>query len=168
MTSLDASEALGTFGSTESTWGQVRHFSWLICEPRRGELGHRFVTAVYRFAPAMMPAGGVPRVDLATIATCRDQMDLLMRSGIPSVLLWSIQREDVLAILDQVMALANHPTQLLSRCVLPIVACDCLSRGGELALAETGVSVFLRHPEDLPKFAPVVQAHFASFAGGVK
>ncbi|KAA1260718.1 hypothetical protein LF1_32590 [Rubripirellula obstinata] len=116
----------------------------------------------------MTPAGSVPSIRSISLLQGRESVASLVRSGNPSVLLWHFQHEDVLTVLDQVILLANHSNLTLGSGVLPIVACDRLSRAGELALAEIGVSVFLRHPEDLPKFGPLIQAHFASFDGGLK
>lgn len=149
--------------SSDLGCGQPQTCSWLICEH-----GQRFVDVVNRFAPAMTPIGAVASTHSVEIADCEDQLELMIRSGSPSVILWSIRREDILMVLDQAIALASHPTQILTRCILPIVACDRFGPSGELALAETGISVFLRHPEDLPKFAPLIEAHFASFASGLK
>ncbi|WP_068262171.1 hypothetical protein [Rubripirellula obstinata] len=154
MTAADPSEAIS---------GQVSLCPWLICDDQ-----NRFVDVAFRFAPAMTPAGSVPSIRSISLLQGRESVASLVRSGNPSVLLWHFQHEDVLTVLDQVILLANHSNLTLGSGVLPIVACDRLSRAGELALAEIGVSVFLRHPEDLPKFGPLIQAHFASFDGGLK
>ncbi len=160
MNATDASDALVN---------QVRHCSWLICEDEP-----RFVDIAFRFAPEMTPLGSVASIRSTTLVNCRESVESLIRLNEPSVLLWHLQGEDVLAVLDQVIWLANHSDSVLGRSsvlgrrILPIVACDHLGRAGELAMAEAGVSVFLRHPEDLPKYGPLIQAHFASFAGGLK
>ena len=150
--------------------GQVRYCPWLICEDSQ-----RFSTAAKRFASGMIsPAAvssaplAVPSVQATTLANFGEQVEPLIGSGVPCVVLWHFQRADLLTVLDQVMSLARDSRLILGRRVLPIVACDWLGRDEELALAEIGVSVFVRHPEDLLKFAPVIQAHFASFASGLK
>jgi hypothetical protein len=147
----------------ETVLDQAPHYPWLICE---GD--HRFTTAAYRFAAEMMPTDGVPTITTTTIDDGRAAVEQMLRSASPWVLIWSIRGEEILPVLDQMMVVAKHPNQVLRRCAFPIVACDRLGQVGKLALAEVGVSAFLRHPEDLKAFAAVIQAHFASSTGGLK
>ena len=147
--------------------GQVRYCPWLVCESTP-----RFTAAANRFAPEMAPAGAVPSVQRTTLANFREEVEPLIETFIgacvPCVVLWHFQRAEVLAVLDQVMSLAKDHNLAMGRRVLPVIACEWMGRAEELALAEIGVSVFVRHPEDLLRYASVVQAHFASFANGLK
>ena len=141
---------------------------WMVCET-----GVRWTTAAYRFAPQMTmsqttPDRDTPSVIRVTIDQCRSSVDPILQRETPCVLIWAIDPPEMLTVLDLVISTARRWPCSWRRCVIPMVASDRLSRSGRLALAEAGIGVFLRHPEELPKYGRMIQAHFASFACGLK
>jgi hypothetical protein len=97
-----------------------------------------------------------------------DTTDSPIANPLPWVLIWSIQPNEVPLVIDQAIELNGKPSNVMSRLVMPIVACDRLDSTGRMALGESGVSLFLRHPEDLARFAVVIGAHFRTLAEGLK
>ena len=64
---------------------------WLICET-----GSRWLSAVRRFGPDMLPADLIPKVESAT----RDEILSGLSLSEPSIVLWEVGRDSLAAVCD--------------------------------------------------------------------
>ena len=154
---------------------------WLICQksdrrPDHGITGHgiadrrivnrrvadRWVTAAYRFAPLMMPEDQIPLIQSVSIEASQRSMSQWIQQDQPCLLLWHMEPENYVAILDSIMRIAASPSGKDRHHVMQWVASDQFLRGQKSVLAEIGIQAFLRHPEDLPRYGPLVRSHFSS------
>jgi hypothetical protein len=122
---------------------------WIICET-----GHRWNMAVCRFAPAMMPAPLVPSVFRAKPSNTAAS---ILGDG-PAVVLWEVRRESVVAACDHLFQ-----TAIAAPDALQLVAGPELSDRERVVLSEFRCAAVIRHPEHLPRLAPMIRAYFASF-----
>ncbi len=120
---------------------------WIICES-----SGRWVTAVKRFAPQILPPHGVPCV---VAASAPKVMALLAVPG-PRIILWEIQRDSLVNACECITQAAGSAPDSLQ-----LVACQGLSDRQQIALAELPVAAFVRHPEDLARLKPMIQGYFA-------
>lgn len=121
---------------------------WIVCEQ-----GQRWLTGVRRFASQMMPAPLIasivaadPTKPLAMLATQQQ-----------AIVLWAVQQNALIASCDRIAQVS-----IASPKVLQIVASAELSWQQRLVLSELRASVVIRHIEDLPKLAGLIQGYFAS------
>lgn len=147
------------------TWHDSKRLCrWLIAGQTQP-----WTTTLNRFAPMMCPPKCVASITTVPLGELvpqakawlyNDAADSPNANPLPWILIWSIQPNEVPMVIDQAIELNARPSSVMSRLVMPIVACDRLDSTGRLALGESGVSLFLRHPEDLARFAAVIGAHF--------
>lgn len=124
-----------------------RSAHWIVCES-----SGRWHRAVLRFAPQILVAPRLPRIVSASVP---EAMTLLGLPG-PKVILWEFQRQSLVKgceCLTQAAKIASGSLQL--------VACQQIGERQQIALSELPVAGFLRHPEDLPRFKPMLQGYFA-------
>ena len=120
---------------------------WIV-----SEVDHRWVTAVRRFAPELMPPPLVPSIVPAESAKART-----MLSGIDTaVVLWEVRRDSLAACFDCVAAVAASSPQ-----VLQLLATPGLSDRERLVLSGFGCAM-LRQPEDLQGLSHLVHGYFAT------
>ena len=156
-----------TMVSDASEWLDQDVRSWIVCES-----GDRWAIAVRRFAPEMM----LPLVP--SIATCtQDQINRVLASqpskgnptqrligsrassiqGTKTVILWEVDKSSLLETCGRLPSLRiSHPETLL------IFAVTELSNQEVRILGEFGFAIMLRHPEELPKLAGLMQGYFAT------
>ena len=122
--------------------------TWLVCEA-----DERWVTAVRRFAPILLPPPLVPRIIDADAATTNEQVVAL--GDQPTIVLWESCGESLLPVCDRLIqtAAANPRT-------LQLVAAPNRSAGECEVLSELPCTAILRHPEDLAGLASMVRAYF--------
>lgn len=120
---------------------------WLICE-----MGSRWLTAVRRFGPEMIPEALVPRVESAS----RDEILASLNLLEPSVVLWETSRDTLAASCD---SLAR--TAAINPRVLQIIACHQLTHREQLCLTPFPVAAMVHQPEELPRLTPMIHLHFA-------
>jgi len=120
---------------------------WLICES-----SHRWLTAVRRFGPEMIPSRFVLKLDSA------NQDEILTRAARlePCVILWEARSETLAATFH---ALAH--TAAVNSEVLQIVACHQLSCRERLCLSPLPVAAMVNQPEELPRLTRMIHLHFA-------
>lgn len=120
---------------------------WIV-----SEVDHRWVTAVRRFAPELLPAPLVPSIVPAESAKVRT-----MLSGIDkAVVLWEVRRDSLAACCDGVAAVAVSSPR-----VLQLLATPGLSDRERLALSQFGCAMMIRHPEDLQGLSRLIHGYFA-------
>lgn len=122
----------------------------------------RWTAAIHRFSPAMMPENLIASIASVRLEDWRDSLDDSLRNRQPSLLLWHGEPGDFITILDQITTISRWQTRNATHLILPVMAGDRFTLGQQLALAEIGIRVFLRHPEDLPRYGPLVRHHFAT------
>jgi hypothetical protein len=121
---------------------------WIVCEA-----ADRWLRAVRRFAPQMMPRSLIPAIEPAESAKVQQAL-----SGHRlAVVLWEV-RPDSLA--DSCDCLAR--TAIASPNVLQLVAGSGLSDLDQIVLTEFQTAASINHPEDLPRLARMIQGYFAT------
>ena len=120
---------------------------WLLCES-----GNRWLTAVRRFGPEMVPAELVPKVESAS----RDEILVNLSRSESSVVLWEARSESLVANCD---SLAR--TAAVNPRALQIIACHQLTYRGQLCLTPLRVAAMVHHPEEFPRLARMIHLHFA-------
>jgi len=121
---------------------------WVVCEAT-----DRWLTAIRRFAPEMMPAPLIPAIQPVEPPKARE---LLAGEGGPAVILWEVG--DSLAAACDCLA----RTAITSPQLLQWVAGPALSDRERIMLSEFGCAAVIRHPEDLPKLTRMVHVYFAT------
>ena len=122
--------------------------SWLVCES-----GQRWVTAVRRFSPELMPRPLVPEIvpvdpkqAIAKLSASRDR---------PTVVLWESSAGSLLPVCDQIIAAASaHPKSL------QLVAATDRSERERGILMEMPCTTLVRHPEDLARLKGMIRSYF--------
>ena len=121
---------------------------WIV-----SEVENRWVTAVRRFAPEMMPRPLILSIVPAPIPKAR-----AMLAGIgKAVVLWEVRRESLAACCDSLAAVAISSPQ-----VLQLLAVSGLSDRERLMLSEFRCAAMIRQPEDLPSLSRMIHGYFAS------
>ena len=121
---------------------------WLVCES-----GHRWFSAVARFAPQLMPK---PLLASITPAAPADVVSLSAGSA-RAVVLWEVDRSNLAVACDWLIETAiGRPA------MLRITVGTGLSDGERLVLSELGSATTLQHPEQLPRLETMIKAHFAT------
>ncbi len=120
---------------------------WFICET-----GNRWLTAVRRFGPDMVPAALVPKVK----STSRDEILASLAFCEPSVVLWEV-RQDSLAAHCESLARSTA----ISPQALQIIACHDLTHREQSCLTPFRVAAMIQHPEQLPRLTRMIHLHFA-------
>ncbi len=118
---------------------------WVVCE-----VASRWRTAVRRFIPAMMPPPLIPAILPAEPQTVRE----LVGRG-PAVVLWEVRRESLAASCDGLAEIAIAVPK-----VLQLVAASDLSDRERMLLSEFQCATVIRHPEDVPRLAPMIRNYF--------
>ena len=126
--------------------GRVR--TWLVCES-----GDRWLHAVRRFAPSMMPAPLIA----ATRSTEPAQVTSLLTRQSPAVILWEVEPPSLAIACDY---LAN--TADAAPGVLQLVAGSELTDRERISVMEFPCCATIRHPEDLPGLARLIHGYFAT------
>ncbi len=121
---------------------------WFICET-----GSRWLTAVRRFGPDMVPAALVPKVK----STSRDEILANLSLSEPSVVLWEVRRDSLAAHCDSLARSAAINPQALQ-----IIACHHLSHREQSCLTPFPIAAMVQHPEELPRLTRMIHLHFAS------
>lgn len=120
---------------------------WIV-----SEIESRWVNAVRRFAPEMMPPPLIPSIVPAPTPKAR-----AMLSGIDrAVVLWEVRRESLAASCDCLAAVAFSSPQ-----VLQLLAVSGLSDRERLVLSEFRCAAMIRQPEDLPALSRMIHGYFA-------
>ena len=122
--------------------------TWLVCEADQ-----RWVTAIRRFAPVLMPTPLVPKIIHADAATTIEQVAAL--GDQPTIVLWESRGESLLPVCDQLIQ-----TAAVNPRTLQLVAAPNRSVGECEVLSELPCTAILRHPEDLAGLGPMVRAYF--------
>ena len=121
--------------------------TWLICET-----GSRWLSAVRRFGPDMLPADLIPKVESAT----RDEILSGLSLSEPSIVLWEVSRDSLAAACDSLaQSTAINPRGL------QIVACHHLTNRERWCLTPFPLAAMVNHPEDLPRLTRMIHLHFA-------
>ncbi len=121
--------------------------TWLICET-----GSRWLTAVRRFGPEMVPEELVAKVEAAS----RDEILANLTLSEPSVVLWEIRRDSLAAHCESLArSAAINPK------ALQIIACHHLSHREQSCLTPFAVAAMVQHPEELPRLTRMIHLHFA-------
>ncbi len=117
------------------------------------ESGQRWVSAVRRFSPELMPRPLVPeivQVDpeqlIAKLAAGRDH---------PTVVLWESSAGSLLPVCDQIIAAAQASPKSLQ-----LVAASDRSARERGILMELPCTTLVRHPEDLAGLKEMFRAYF--------
>jgi hypothetical protein len=126
---------------------------WLICET-----GSRWLTAVRRFGPEMVPEDLVPKVESAS----RDEILASLSLAEPSIVLWEARRESLAANCE---SLAR--TSAVNPRALQIIACHHLTRREQLCLTPFSVAAMIQHPEELPRLTRMIHLHFARWTQSI-
>ncbi len=126
---------------------------WIVCES-----GDRWLQALGRFAPGLMPH---PLVATVTPAEADSQgpdgLAALLAGQERAVVLWEVQRSHLLRCCDGLAATASRQPKILQ-----LVAAGGLSECELIALTEFNAAVTLRHPEQLPSLAAMIHGYFAN------
>ncbi len=121
---------------------------WIV-----SEVENRWLTAVRRFAPDMMPRPLIPSIVPAPTPKAR-----AMLVGIDkAVVLWEVRRESLATCCDCLAAVASSSPQ-----VLQLLAVSGLSDRERLVLSEFPCAAMIRQPEDLPGLSQMIHGYFAS------
>lgn len=121
--------------------------SWLICET-----GSRWLTAVRRFGPEMLPADLVPKIQSVT----SDEILGSLQLSEPSIVLWEVHRDSLATICDSLAkSTAINPR------ALQIVACHQLTQREQWCLTSFPVAAMVKHPEELPRLTRMMHVYFA-------
>lgn len=122
--------------------------SWLVCES-----GQRWVCAVRRFSPDLMPRPLVPEITqvdpeqaIAKLSAGRDR---------PVVVLWESSAASLLPVCDQIIAAAHESPNSLQ-----LVAAPNRSVREHRILMELPCTALVRHPEDLPRLQGMIRSYF--------
>ncbi len=120
---------------------------WLICET-----GSRWLTAVRRFGPDMVPAELIAKVESAS----QDEILTKLTLTEPSVVLWEIRGDSLAAHCDVLArSTATNPQ------ALQIIACHHLTHRELACLSPFPVAAMVQHPEELPRLNRMIHLHFA-------
>jgi hypothetical protein len=121
---------------------------WVVCES-----GNRWVTAVRRFSPELMPKPLVSEI-VPTTAT-EAIAELTASQDRPAVMLWESWHESLLPVCDQIILAASRcPT------ALQIVAAVDHTDRERAILQELPCVAIIRHPEDLAALKRLIRAYF--------
>jgi hypothetical protein len=121
---------------------------WIVCEA-----ADRWLNAVRRFAPEMMPQPLIPSIVPAQTPKAR-----AILSGIDqAVVLWEVRRASLAACCDCLAAVA-----ITSPRVLQLLAVAGLSDRERLVLSEYRCAAMIRQPEELPGLSRMIQGYFAT------
>lgn len=121
---------------------------WIV-----SEVENRWITAVRRFAPELMPGTLIPSIAAASSPKAR-----ALLSGIDhAVVLWEVRRESLAACCDSLAAVAISAPQ-----VLQLLAVSGLSNRERIVLSEFRCSAMIRQPEDLPGLSGMIHDYFAA------
>ena len=121
--------------------------AWLICET-----GSRWLTAVRRFGPDMVPEELVAKVESAS----RDEILASLSLSKPSIVLWEVRRDSLAADCDSLARTTSINPQALQ-----IIACHHLTHREKACLAPFPVAAMVQHPEELPRLTRMIHLHFA-------
>jgi hypothetical protein len=130
---------------------------WIVCEAAvdktsvQGAAG-RWVTAVRRFAPELMPPPLIPSIVPAEPAQAR----AMLAGNEQAVILWEVRHESLAAACDCLAAVAMTSPQ-----VLQLLAVAGLSDRERLVLSEFGCATMVCQPEDLPGLSQMIHGYFA-------
>ncbi len=146
-----------------TAWLEQDLRTWIVCEA-----DDRWVIAVRRFAAEMMdplvpsiqtsdPAQMTAKLASSRSAPLPTKSRTTAQHWSPAVVLWEIR--DV-AFLDACGYLPS--LRIRNPDILLIFAVTDLSNPQMLILGEYGFAAMIRHPEELPKLAGMIQAYFAT------
>lgn len=122
--------------------------SWIVCEETQ-----RWESAARRFAPEMMPPQLIPAVVPASKTHVRGIV-----SGIDkAVVLWEVRRESLASACDCLAAVSSAAPN-----VLQLLAIVGLTNRERLVLSEFRCAATIRHPEELPRLAGMIEGYFAT------
>ncbi len=121
---------------------------WVVCES-----GNRWLTAVRRFAPDLMPGQLVVEVTHADPGNT----DSVLAGHRRAVVLWEVHRTNFTAACDWLATTAIRWPKTLR-----LAAGSGLSDRELIVLSEFCVATTLRHPEQLPRLASMIKAYFAT------
>ncbi len=126
---------------------------WLVCESSQ-----RWVTAIRRFWPQLMPSHLVPSIinvdskgALHRLAMLRDQR---------AIVLWESTRGSLLPVCEQIIQASRACPKSLQ-----LVAATGRPRSEIAILLELPCAAVVRHPEDLPGLSTMIGSYFRYAAG---
>jgi len=135
---------------------------WIVCDvavqnpavqnPAVQRASGRWITAVRRFAPELMPPPLIPCIVPAEPPKAR----AMLAGNEQAVALWEVRRESLAAACDCLAAVA-----MTSPHVLQLAAVAGLSDRERLVLSEFGCATMVRQPEDLPGLSQMIRGYFA-------
>ena len=130
---------------------------WIVCDvavqnPAVQRASGRWITAVRRFAPKLMPPPLIPCIVPAEPRKTR----AMLAGNEQAVVLWEVRRESLAAACDCLAAVAMTSPQ-----VLQLAAVAGLSDRERLVLSEFGCATMVRQPEDLPGLSQMIRGYFA-------
>ena len=121
---------------------------WVVCES-----GRRWLTAVSRFAPPMMPTP----LSAVVLPGSFGSLASILAGHRRAVVLWEVERSNLATACDWLTKTSvNWPG------TLQLTAATGLTDGELLALSELGASFALERPEQLPQLAAMMKAYFAT------
>lgn len=123
---------------------------WIVCETDT-----RWLTALRRFAPQIMPPNLVPELHTAPRAHALS----MLAHAKSTIILWEVRRDSI-AVSCECLAHAS----MLAPNVMQIVAGSDLRFQERLAIAAYPVSATIRHPEDLVGLTRMIHRYFARSA----
>jgi hypothetical protein len=122
--------------------------TWIVCES-----GNRWLQAVRRFAPHMMP----PPLTATSLQVEPAGLPRLLQPNLHGVLVLEVRRQSMRTACD---LLALRATAAPG--ILPVVAGSGLSAAERIVLLEFQCAVTIRHPEDLPRLSRLFHGYFAT------
>ena len=127
--------------------------NWLVCES-----GQRWVTAIRRFSPELMPRPLVPSIVVSDPQEAIDRLAALPEQR--AIMLWESTSGSLLPVFDQLMETSSACPK-----VLQLVAANGRSAREQAMLLELPCATILRHPEDLPGLRSMIRSYFRNRAG---
>jgi hypothetical protein len=122
--------------------------TWLVCEA-----GQRWISAVRRFSPGLMPPPLVPSIIAAESATAMSRATALR--GHRAIILWESSGESLLPVCDRLIQASQANPQALQ-----LVAAGDRTDREQAILLELPCTAILRHPEDLAGLKSMIRSYF--------
>ena len=127
--------------------------NWLVCES-----GQRWVTAVRRFSPELMPRPLVPSIFVSEPQQAIDR--LAARPEQRTIILWESTSGSLLPVFDQLMETSRACPKALQ-----LVAANGRTAREQAMLLELPCATVLQHPEDLPGLRSMIRSYFRATRG---